>query len=264
MSKLTGAGIYSSSHLKDYKSNDPDSLFKDISRQFDHCYSFSGISLMPDCFERESLAKIVPKPKYQIEKVNKFIRIIQSNKDIIAFFLFLSNDWKCFLSKDLYLISLSQDVISEWNNSHGNSKCNYDAISRKSLTKESRHHMNAQFDIYKNILKSILLQTDIETLYHSSVLERLNPRYPHLDLLFAILNSYLLYHLNLWTKKHTFKNKHGKSIKCVFLSATHLFHLQASPQSLFCPKELKRGGEVTHRTPDAIAVYISFIKSLVN
>ena len=97
--------------------------------------------------------------------------------------------------------------------------------------------------LYMDVLRDIFGNSNLEVVYHSSVLERLDRGVPHLDMLFAILNSYLQAAL----KKIKIYNRAGKLIMFRFISVTSQFHQAKNKLSLFPDKE-KRRGVCVHRT----------------
>ena len=112
-------------------------------------------------------------------------------------------------------------------------------------------------------MKTILKSSTLEVLHHSSVLERLNPKIPYLNLYFAILNSVLEKNLEIWTKKGTFKNKFGKCIVCKFVNVKEQFFLRADPRSIFQKSEVEDDKELTHRNDDAMDELVAIWRSSV-
>ena len=94
-------------------------------------------------------------------------------------------------------------------------------------------------------------------------MERINRRYPHLDFLFAILNSYLKRNLRNWTKSRSIKNIDGKPIAFKFINTQKLFHECPQPERLFVSWEVGPNAESTHRNPEEMQVYFKLVKDKI-
>ena len=100
--------------------------------------------------------------------------------------------------------------------------------------------------------------SNLEFFYHSSVLERINPKIVSLPLYFAVLNSVLKIKLNSWTKNETFVNRNGRPIKCVFVCVRDQFFKSTDPSTLFIESE--EDGELVHRKNWAMDVLVAHWK----
>ena len=105
-------------------------------------------------FDRYSL-NLIDKPFEKIDQVHRFVRELASSHDTAAFFVFLSNDWKAFLSKGGELIGLNEKAVKKWKELSPVAKSSYNASLGKPLTQTARKHIELQFDIYINILYDI-------------------------------------------------------------------------------------------------------------
>ena len=262
---LQKMGLWGSSHLKYFKSTDPYSFFQHDLHKFSGCHSYGGFQMMDISHQWHTL-RSTNKSGGKIKQFKDFQNDLAASEDTAAFFVFLSNDWKCFLSKNGTLIGLTDTAINHWNQLPKNKRCQYDAFqSSCPLEREGRIHLQDQFKAYKEILKLILSTSDLETVFHCSVLERLNNEHHHLDLRYAILNSYLSHNLSRWSKTGDIKNKHGKSISFNFINAQRLFHKYDDPRSIFDQDEVRnwRKREKTHRHVDAYREILDLLKKRV-
>ena len=224
---------------------------------FADCRSEGGLIMMNQLFEMDYLDKLPDSSRktYRRIKQKQFLRFseyLSSGDANSALLVCLSNDWKCFLTDHKgHMLPLMSSSYSRWSKLSGKEKANYDAFAHKPLLKESRLHLECQFLKYEEILKPILAKSNLESIYHSSVLERMNSKYPYLPFYFAILNSFLKKYLKLWNNNKTFVNKNGKPIRCNFINVADQFHLAENPIKLFIKREVVAGGELTHRTHEA-------------
>ena len=253
------ASLKASSHLKRYSSVHPcytnestQSLFQIHLGGLTKCSSYPGLTIMSQYFYDDTLKKI-PVHSQKVFKRRKsiqlkdFSRDMSSGNDLATLVVLLSNDYKTFLSKDGKMIPLTRYAKKHFEKLTSEQKAAYNTKDHNPLQKSSREHLENQFQAYENILKPILAKSNLEYFYHSSVLERLNPKIACLPLYFAILNSFLKRKLNYWNLNETFKNRHGKPIRCIFVCVRKQFFKAENPPSLFIDKEVKRGGELTHR-----------------
>ena len=219
--------------------------------------SFGGLIIMNKIFERDYLEVLPDQSRKTFRRIKKtqfldFSNYLSSGVENSALLVCLSNDWKCFLTDHKgHMLPLMSSAYVKWRKLSAEEKANYDAFVYKPLFKESRLHLESQFLMYEQILKPILAKSKLESIYHSSVLERMHPKYPYLPFHFAILNSYLKKYLKIWNNNKTFVNKYGTPIKCNFVNVADQFHLAENPQLLFIRREIDAGGELTHRTNEA-------------
>ena len=255
-------GWYTTSHLSTHDSRKRGSHFQRDMVNFTRCNSYSGLCVMPEYHDRYSL-KQIQKPPRKINQVEQFALDLELSNDTEMACILGSNDWKTLLSKLGGLLEISNTKITEWGNLSPKAKCDYNAFKEKPLGKEGRLHLNEQLEKYGDILAKILKRSKVEKLYHSSVLERIDKTYPHLDLLFTILNSYLHKKLDSWTKTQKFKNRNGKPIECKFISVQKLFFYEKDPKCLFLSEEqekYEKYEELTHRKCECIVEVINIIK----
>lgn len=219
---------------------------------FSQCVPFRGLSVMDDFFHRYSLRKLNRKPYSKCKQFNKFAEQLADCRDTEVLLESLSNDYKAFLTDHRgKMLQLNRTAVRRWEAMSDQSKCEYNIFAERSWTKTTRKHLMEQFGKYEDILKPVLKKSTIEVVHHSSVLERLNPNIPNLDMYFAILNSVLEYFLAKWTKNQVFKNKCGKPVICKFVSVREQFFLRSDKISVFSAGEVTGGGELTHRNEDA-------------
>ena len=262
---LSKLGLYGSSHLKYYKTNQhhPTALFRLELNKFARCNSYSGFQMMDVVHEWTSL-KTRKKSGGKIKQWHDFKNDLAASGDTSAFFVFLSNDWKYFLSDNGVILEPTNNAISRWEKLPRNKRSQFDAFSSSCpLRKECRIHLEDCFKAYKKKLQHILSTSELEFILHCSVLERLNPNHPHLDLLYAILNSYLSHNLSCWSKTGDIKNKFGKSISFNFINAQRLFHKYDDPRNIFDPDEVEEKEEITHRQVFAYREVIDLLKKCV-
>ena len=246
-------GAYTSSHCSSLDSRlevRADTIFyrRKYNHIFTHLHSYRGISFMRTYHDRCSLTP-QPKPQFKITQLLKFEKDLAKHNETDVFFLGLSNDWKSYLSKEGELISLKQSVLEHWEKLSPDEKANFRVMCENPLSKPARKHIEEQFVLYGKILKGILGKSSVTTLYHCSILERLNRKYPHLDLLFLVFNGYLQKSLLAWSKSGYLINKHGEKIVVSFVSVQKLFYTCPNPRSLFLKKEVddRSGQDMTHR-----------------
>ena len=110
---------------------------------------------------------------------------------------------------------------------------------------QAQRYISWKMRVYVEQLQSLFGETSIKLLYHSSIFERLDTKIPHLDMLFAILNSYLQDTL----KKAKLYNKFGQEIRIRFLSVTTHFQNNPNKKLLFKFGERVRG-RMVHRTEE--------------
>lgn len=254
--------LVATSHLKRYSSVYPryirladgssQSLFEVHLRGLSKCSSHSGLTIMGKYFHRDSLKEIPEQSQkrfkqYKAVQFNKFSKDLRCGNDMATLVVLLSNDYKTFLSREGKMIPLTKSAKKHFNRLTPKEKAKYNVLDHRPLLKSSREHLENQFQVYENILKPILAKSNLEYFYHSSVLERINPKICNLPLYFAILNCFLKRKLSYWTRNETFKNKHGKPIKCIFVCVREQFFLAENPSDLFIESEVNGGGELTHR-----------------
>ena len=119
-------------------------------------------------------------------------------------------------------------------------------------------YITRKMKLYMDVLRDMFGNSNLEVVYHSSVLERLDRGVPHLDMLFAILNSYLQAAL----KKIKIYNRSGKLIIFRFISVTSQFH-QAKNQLKLFPDNEQRRGVCVHRTFGAYKELFEKMRDLI-
>lgn len=251
-----------SSHLFRYASTayakqNANSPYRLHMKGFSEVISLSGLTVMDECFEKDTLKKMNSKPPKKILQFEDFAAALETCGDIEALLVDLSNDYKTYVTDhEGNMLNLISTAVRKWKDMDPELKCDYNVFTEKSWTKTTRLHIFAQFKKYEKILKPILGNSPIEILHHSSILERLNPKIPNLDLYFAILNSVLEHFLKRWTKNKAFKNKHGKAIVCRFVSVKDQFFnakfKYRDQTSLFTFTDIEKGKELTHRNAKAM------------
>ena len=118
-------------------------------------------------------------------------------------------------------------------------KINYNVQIHKPLQKQSRVHIEKQFESYEILLKSMLSKTNIKDFCHSSVLEKINHNIQDLPFYFAIFNSFLRKNIETWDRNHTFKNKNGTLSSATSLTLlTSFLILLNLRRFLFAEKEI--------------------------
>ena len=240
------------------------------------CNSFGGLTVMNNFFQRDSLQKLSEDNPEDLEymeskkkQLNTFTNLVKFGKEKATLFVLLSNDYKSFLSRNNRMLSLNRTARKKWDKLSNLEKANYEVSVYKPLTRDDRKHIEEQFAIYSSFLKNLLKNTELEIFYHSSVLERINPKVKYLPLYFAIMNSILKHNMKVWSLNETFKNKFGNPIKCQFVCVRQQFFVP-SPESLFCESELSKfkrnqNIELTHRNEKSLDKLVSiWTKALTN
>ena len=249
------------SHLKRFKSTwasrrNPMSPYNLKFSEFSCIQSYGGLSVMPDRFDRNSLNMLPRNSDYYKEKTRQFNQCIAElggRREEELLWVALSNDYKTFITDHKgNLLDFSRGAVKKWEGLENKKRAVYNAYISKPWDKPLRVQVQSQFAVYENILQSMLSQSSVKVLHHSSVLERLNPKIEYLNLYFAIINSVLERSLTRWTKEEVFKNKFGCSISCKFVNVKELFYMAPDPERLFISKEIIAGKELTHRTDVAI------------
>lgn len=154
-----------------------------------------------------------------------------------------SNDWFALLVQYELTIKLKENALRRWENLSNVQKTDYNFHKLQLLHRQGIVFLKRQIRCYLRQLELLFCDTSATTVYHSSILERLDKNIPHFGMLFAILNSYLQAAL----KKATISNKFGQSISFKFISVASQFHEAENQQQLFVNKEIRRG-VMTHRT----------------
>ena len=261
MGRARRMGAYGSSHLKRYMSTrqnrlNSESKFNKKFKNFSRVNSYGGLSVMPDRFDRYTLEKISVDSEFYKEKVRQFRELVlalERGGDVEALWVALSNDYKAFITNHMgRVLGLNRGAVKRWRNMDGAQKLVYDVLEEKPWTKSLRVQIQARFEEYRDILKSMLARSSLEVFHHSSVLERLNPEIENLDLYFAILNSVLEHSLIKWSRNEVFTNRHGKPIRCEFVNVKESFCLASDAKRLFRSGEVRAGGELTHRNDVAM------------
>ena len=264
------ASLKATSHLKRYRSVRPyrvtledgtqTTLFNMHLGGLTKCSSYRGLVIMGEHFDRESLEKIPEKAKKRfkedkLKQFQDFSNDLSNNNDVATLVVLLSNDYKTFLSNEGKMIPLHRNAKRRFDKLTNKQKITYSVDTHKPLLITSKNHLDKEFQKYENILKPILAKSNLEFFYHSSVLERINPKIVSLPLYFAVFNSVLKLKLNSWTKNETFVNRNGKPIKCIFVCVRDQFFESKDPSSLFI--ESIDDGELVHRKDWAMDVLVA-------
>ena len=204
-------------------------------RVVQEAHAYGGLRVMPD------------RP---LSKSRQFLTLKQ---DIIAcrnlqtiLFLGASNDWISILVDRELTLRLKNNATRRWAKLSGKGRSHYRFQAYSLLHPEGERYISRKLRIYMAQLELLFSDTTATTVYHCSVLERLDWNIPHLDLLFAVLNSYLQASL----KKVKVYNKFGQPIRFVFASVTSLFH-EAKDQPALFPRHEILSGHAVHRTKDS-------------
>ena len=128
-------------------------------------------------------------------------------------------------------------------------KINYNFKSMLLLTKESVEVIKTKLNDYESQLVQIFGNSQIELVFHSSILERKHPIFGNLEIYFAVLNSLLHYKLKQITRAGNITNRNGFPIKFQFLNVAEQFHKDSNIFDR--PKELS-SGYLTHRSNKAL------------
>lgn len=214
------------------------------------CKSYSGLTILGQYYESDSLKKVPEKINKKIQ-LSDFLSDIKDSDATATLFVLLSNDWKTLLTDhEGHLLKLEKDAKAKWDKLSPKEKINYNAYQEKPWKKSTKDHIHNQFEKYEKILKETLMNSTLEHLYHSSILERIHPKIKYLPFLFAILNSVLRKYLNDWSRNKTFKNKNNVPIKCHFVNVSFQFFNSSNPELLFDPDDYTC--ELTHRTGESM------------
>ena len=241
--------IKSTSHLRDFSSAESGSKFPThLSDLVSSCSYFSGLAIMGDRFERNSLNKLATNSTNKKNQVQDFIDEVESSDADALLFVLLSNDYKTFLTNKGHMLKINPTAKDVWRQLSPKEKINYNVQIHKPLQKQSRIHIETQFENYEVLLKAMLSKTNIKDFCHSSVLERINHNIKDLPFYFTIFNSFLRKNIETWDRNRTFKNKNGHPIKCHFINVADQFFNAIEPEELFVLWERKKFIELTHRT----------------
>ena len=218
--------------------------------------SFCGLIVMPKQFPKNS-PSLRPFNRIPIKNkmFNDMVREISLSSATEVLWVALSNDWKYFLSefnditKRYELYAAVPNAYDMWTKFPNKDKARYKYRNKRLLEDSSVKKILEKLEEYIKQLQFIFGKSNVEVIFHSSVLERKIKYFPSLDMYFAVLNSLLFRVLRETTARGSLKNKHNKSIKIVYVNVTSQFH---SDNNIFDrPKEIGSGCLV-HRSNEAL------------
>jgi hypothetical protein len=249
-----------SSHLRlvDKKLGGSTKLLEELLPQVNEIYAFPGLTtiLGHHFLHSESLR---PHPQtwnceYCIKKARQFHvfkGLFKKAKNSELLLVSASNDWKYFVCHKGQLLEPTQDGLEVWAAMKSRKRTKYNLKKKPLLNKESETILKQKIDDYVSILRNLLSSSSFETVYQSSLLERLDTSFPTLPMYFCVINACL--HDALWhsNRNDTMVNRKGKPIKLVFVNVSQPFHEAEPPKSIFKLHEQK-AGHMVHRNEDSM------------
>ena len=228
-----------------------DQLFNNFFRGFPYLRTWGGITFLEE-FEENSF-KTVNKSDIRKDQVKKFIRDFTSSNHSASLFVFGSNDYKALVSKEEKLIHLSPRCARRWRslNKYLDQKINFNPDKTHGLLGNADKlfigkNVNRLLDWFVEVIK----RSGMETIFWSSILERVYVDQPNLDILFAYMNHFLREGLERFNLQGIF-NRDGKKVLFVFINVANQFYNASDKISLAREDEGKRG-ELIHRNEKAM------------
>ena len=159
--------------------------------------------------------------------------------------LTLSNDvGYIIMGRDSKIIPLKKEARAIWDGIPVNIREQYDHYYVDLLEQGGAAQIREKMNNYIDILSGIFSGTSFETVYHSSVWERIYPAMPDIDIYTAIVNSFLRRALAKINREKSIMNANGKPIRFFMLNVQGLFHLTQNKEKMFA----KEGKNKIHRT----------------
>ena len=226
-------------------------------------HAYSGLIVMKQQFPKNSPSlKPFPRTFFKNKQFQDLVDAMRANSVSEILWVALSNDWKFFLSQNSKLLPTAPNAIETWKGMTKEQKINYNFKSKLLLTRESVQSIKDNLQKYESQLVEIFGNSKIDTIYHSSILERKHKHFPNLDMHFCVLNSILFHKLKQITREQKVTNCFKKPIKFVFINVSEQFHSH-SPTIFSRPGELN-SGYMTHRSSQALEALTKIYNSKIN
>ena len=229
-------------------------------------FSHSGLVVMKYQYPKLSRSlRPFPRTHYKETQFSTLKAQISANSAKEILWLALSNDWKYFLSNNQQILPTAPNSQEKWKNMQPTKRSKYD-FKRDPLllTKESQIIIQNKLNQYELQLREIFGNSNIETIYHSSILERKHPNFPNLDMYFTVLNSILHNKLKQITTRGELVNKSNIPIRISFLNVSEQFHKAPNQNQLFNRHQEIQSGFLTHRSPKALTELTEMYNNKIN
>lgn len=226
-------------------------------------HAFRGLVVMKQQYPKNS-SSLVPHPRanHKTQQLQALKHKMRATSAIEILWVALSNDWKFFLSQNNHLLPMAPNAEKVWKEMTCEQKVNYHFKSKLLLTRESVQYIKNRLQDYELQLLEIFGNSKIETIYHSSILERKHKYFPHLDMYFCVLNSILFHKIKQMTRETRIFNVHKIPIKFVFINVSEQFHSNL-PNTFDRTNEL-RTGFITHRSRQALESLTKLYNEKIN